>query len=380
MDIPHPDPRRPRGLRVVTSERADTVRVVVAWGVLPVLLLVGASCAQARLTPGDAFTLVTWNTENLFDAHADGTEYDRYNPLRGEWDERSYHTKLNNAVRVIGAAAAAEDLGILVLQEVENRAVLGDLWDLLDRYQFEYAFMLDEAPGAVHNAVFSRFPIIEARTHALSTPWAEPGRLILELDIALNPEQTLVLFANHWPSRRGGAEETEASRRVAAAVIARRAHARSDDRDAAVLVVGDLNTNHDEYERVRGAYPTALLPASRAGIYGGRDHIFLTDDIAGLRSGGDSGAAHGGLVLYSPWNDGAGPGSYVFDGEWYTIDHILFGRGFAPEEALRLDTFTVVADAFMLDHRGAPIRFRVDRASGYSDHLPLAVRIVRPAQ
>lgn len=378
METPNPDTNR-RDLRTaVEAPNPYTIRVALARCLLPVFVLLSASCSQASLGPGEAFTIATWNTENLFDAHADGTEYGRYDPAHGEWDERSYHAKLDNTIRVVDATAA-EGLEILVLQEVENRRVLGDLWQRLERYRFDYAFMLDEAPGAVHNAVFSRFPIVGARMHALSMPWAEPGRFILELDIALNLRQTLVLFVNHWPSRRGGASETEASRRVAAAVIARRVHARGEDGEVAVLVAGDLNTNHDEYERIRGSYPSALLPVSLSDVYGRRDHVYLTDDLAYLRPGGQTRGSADPVVLYSPWSAGAGPGSYVFDGEWYTIDHLLFGPGFAPNESLRLESFSVVAEAFMLDHRGAPLRFRTDRASGFSDHLPLVARIARPS-
>lgn len=376
METPNADTHRPYLRTAVAPRNPHTVRVALVRWLLPAVVLLSVSCSQASLAPGEAFTLATWNTENLFDAHADGTEYERYDPARGEWDERSYHTKLDNTIRVIDAAAA-EGLEILVLQEVENRRVLGDLWQRLERYRFEYAFMLDEAPGAVHNAVFSRFPVVDARVHAYSMPWAEPGRYILELDIALNPQQTLVIFANHWPSRRGGASETEASRRVAASVIARRVQARGDD--VAILIAGDLNTNHDEYERVRGSYPSALLPVYRSGEYGDRDHLYLTDDFADLRAVGESGRLADPVVLYSPWSDGTGPGSYVFAGEWYTIDHLLFGPGFAPNDALRLESFSVVAEAFMLDHRGAPRRFMADRAAGFSDHLPLVARIALPS-
>lgn len=350
-------------------------RIRSIQGTVLILILSSGACAEPRLGAGDTFGLASWNVENLFDAVTDGTEFAGYDPVNSDWDEHAYHAKLGQVVRVLEHVADADGLQILALQEIENRTVLSDLWTRVRSMGFRYGFMLDGTGGPFHNAVLSAYPITAARTHALSIPWAAPGRQILELDIVLSSDCTLVLFVNHWHSRRAGAAETEASRRVAAAVLARRIAARSTDSGVVILAAGDLNANYDDYARALEAYPTALLPVRQLHVYGGRDSIFLTDDWS--RVGVHSLPEHraDGVVLYSPWKDGAGPGSYVFRNEWNTIDHVLFGNGFGPDGCVSLESFSVVAEPFMLDRHGAPRRFLRDRATGYSDHLPLVARL-----
>ncbi|TVQ24074.1 MAG: endonuclease/exonuclease/phosphatase family protein [Spirochaetaceae bacterium] len=353
------------GIQRILSFRQRYTRSVVV-SVLS-LFLMSVSCRTDGLSPGDSFVVASWNVENLFDAVSDGTEFEGFDPARGGWNERLYHAKLTNTVRVIDELSS-EGPAVLALQEIENRRVLSDLWDQLVGHRFRYGFMIDETGGPFHNAVLSRYEIADARVHALSMPWAAPGRLILELDIVLNRELTLVLFVNHWHSRRAGAVETEPSRRLAAALVARRVTARSGEVGTGILVVGDLNANHDDYARASGSYQTALMPVSRIHAYDGRSALFLSGDPAEVHH-------PDGVVLYSPWKNGAGPGSYVFREEWNTIDHMLFGAGFGADGMLELEEFRVLAEAFMLTASGAPRRWRSDRASGYSDHLPLVARI-----
>ncbi len=331
------------------------------------LCLMPVSCRTDGLSPGDSFVVASWNVENLFDAVSDGTEFDGFDPVRGGWNERLYHAKLTNTVRVIDELSS-EGTAVLALQEIENRQVLSDLWDRLADHRFRYGYMIDETGGPFHNAVLSRYEISYARVHALSMPWAAPGRFILELDIVVNSDVTLVLFVNHWHSRRGGEVETEPSRRLAAALVARRVIERSGEDGIGILVVGDLNANHDDYARASGSYQTALMPVSGIDTYDRGGSLFLSGDPSDVQQ-------YDAVVLYSPWKNGAGPGSYVYREEWNTIDHMLFGAGFGAGGVLELEEFRVVAEAFMVTASGAPRRWRSDRASGYSDHLPLVARI-----
>ena len=63
------------------------------------------------------FTIASYNVENLFDLHFDGSEYKEYIPnTKHLWNEKNYTIKLNNTLRVINDLNA----DILLLQEIES--------------------------------------------------------------------------------------------------------------------------------------------------------------------------------------------------------------------------------------------------------------------
>ena len=349
-------------------------------GAFVVVVLALPSCSGGN---SDELIVASYNVENLFDAVYDGTEYSSFDPRTDSWGPNRYARSLENTAMVIKDLGGGNGADVLALQEIENRNVLGDLADELEPMGYRYKFLVTNS-GPFHNAVFSRIPITSVRAHGLSLPWSAPGRYILEVDVQWG-SHAVRLFVNHWHSKVSGEQESEASRREAAAVLVRRIRETYTQGGPPVIAVGDLNANADEYARSGGSYSTALRPEATLGMYDPKDGLFLTShpERAGITDEG--------VVLYSPWKsrlhgrtEGAEtepPGTYVFRGTWNTLDHILLGPGLSQCDAadsprtLHAARFEVIAEPYMLNASGAPLRWRSDRASGYSDHLPVQITL-----
>ncbi|MCK4542161.1 MAG: endonuclease/exonuclease/phosphatase family protein [Spirochaetales bacterium] len=336
------------------------------------LLLLGAAvlssavCCELLFDTNRQITIMSYNVQNLFDDVDDGTEYAEFDPGSGGWTDVHYHGRLSAISEVI-QRALPRGPDILALQEVESLRALTALQEDYLRGMGYVEAVLVPAPGAaVQTAVLSRFPLTDIRCHLPVA--SERGRYIQELTFSCRGHE-LLLINNHWKSKSGGAFVTEEQRRWAAVTISGIiAEKLGDNPGLDILVVGDLNESHDEYERVEGAYETALRPNTLAA---GPDDgaLYLTDDPAA------AGYHDGRVVLFSPWYDYRGPGSYVWDGKWETIDHALLSAGLFDREGLWFEGFTVVSRDFMLTSRGYPRGWSRETMRGYSDHLPLLVTL-----
>ena len=188
----------------------------------------------------------------------------------------------------------------------------------------------------------------------------------------------LWIISAHWKSKRGGAASSERLRRAEAALVARLVAARLQEESAAdIVVLGDLNESVDEYERIGGKYATALMPIEAGPCVPGC--LRVTTRLPTARSGQSTQSASGEPllhepVLYSPWGQSDAAGSYYFDG-WETIDHFLLSSGLFDEAGFVFAGFAVIDDTRLLDADGRPRRF--DRGFGYSDHLPILLRLER---
>ena len=322
----------------------------ILFPLLPIFLL---SC-QYKLA------ILSYNVENLFDDVDNGTEYDGFDPERGEWGSREFDEKLKSVAEVLRQAYPGGP-DIAALQEVEN---LNALNKLCDRYLPEYTYrMLAPSPGqAVNCALISRHPIV--RTHTLDTGIYDgrKQRYIIEAEIEAFGNR-LIVFNNHWKSKIGGVRETEAARLTSAGVLSRRLEMLVRDNPASdIVVIGDLNENLDEYERTGGAYRTALLPLHSGVPCAGC--LYLTDDPL------HAGMTEDRFILYAPWYEIAG-GSYVYQSEWQTPDHFLLSSGLFDSQGFRYEkgNFQVLRATYLTDEQtGFP---RTDGPIQGSDHLPL---------
>ena len=344
-----------------------------AWRAARVGMLLFGLLLTACGNAGPTLTIVSYNVQNLYDATDDGGEYREFTAAGG-WDDVLYTAKL----RAIGSAlrrAAPAGADLVALQEVEHAGAARRLVHLeLSRQGYRHVAWLPDPRSATGPVVLSKLPVRRVGALWVEGPPEQPLRPILEVEVALGETSdapSLFLFNNHWKSRHGGAAETEAYRRRAAATLAARLREiyRADP-EADVIVAGDLNVSVDEYERRRGRYVTALMPAEATA----EGALAVTADVP-------SPAAP--LALFSPWYDyrGAGrapAGSYRYRGSWETIDHLLLGPGLFDGAGVSYagsDRFAVVSDG-LLDATGGPRRFlRGPQPGGYSDHLPLRLEL-----
>lgn len=340
------------------------------------LLCLSASRCSTSLSPsgGSSVSIVAYNVESLFDATDDGPEFPEFSVAKGRWDDARYKVRLANAAAAVLAAAPAWDNppgpDVLCLEEVENGRVLEDLRSgPLSSSRYRYAAIAPAEGGPFSVCALSRLPILASACHGASTPAGRVGRDVLELDLDAGGRRLVVLVC-HWKSKSGGDEETEADRREEAALVRSRVAARMAADPAVDLVVcGDFNESPDEYLRVNRRYETALMPIEEARARVGPAARLLVAAEPGLAL-----PLEGEVVLYSPWEK-TGGFSYSYRGKRERLDGFLLSPGLLDSSGLSFSSFAPACAAFLFDAKGAPLAWSGSGVAGYSDHLPILLRL-----
>ncbi len=343
---------------------------------LGIVLILALWCAGTSTS----LTIMSYNVENLFDDVRDGTEYREFDPGRGRWNGESFLLRIKALSEVVRKSVAGGP-DILLLQEVENGHALQVLVTEGARGMGYSWYALVPKNGLAANvAIASRLPIARVRTHAVG-PWkgvkktGVPVRDILEAQIEISGH-TLYLFNNHWKSKTEGMKVTEPSRRESASVLARRiGEILAVDPAADIVAAGDMNENVDEFARVGRRYVTALMPA--------QDEGRGTPGAPGISLSGTAppfAGPAGRCVLFDPWFEvqPAERGSYAWQGDWLTVDHMLLSAGLFDRQGLsyRRSSFTALKTPFLLNERGLPRRWNDrDGKNGFSDHLPILLTL-----
>jgi endonuclease/exonuclease/phosphatase family metal-dependent hydrolase len=319
---------------------------------------------------------MSYNVENLFDDVRNGSEYREFDPVHGTWNAEFFKVRVDSIAEVVRKAVPG-GADVLLLQEIENEHALQILAEQgLGGMGYAWRVLVPKKNLAANVAIMSRFPISDVRSLAVG-PWKErtPVRDIIEATIA-SGGRTLYVFDNHWKAKTGGVKATEASRLQSAAVLSRRVREiLAQDPSADILVAGDMNESADEYVRTGRKYQTALIPTGETTPqkFAGQS-IFLSGTTRELGAAGDR------LVLYDPWFElaPARRGSYSYQGEWLTVDHILLSAGLFDSRgwSYRWGSFGPVRLPFLLSTDGVPKKWTgLSAGRGYSDHLPLLVTL-----
>ena len=195
----------------------------------------------------------------------------------------------------------------------------------------------------------------------------------MQIEINLNGK-ALYIFNNHWKSKLGGVEKTEAKRLLSSEILAGRIkEILTCDPNADIIVLGDFNENAGEYFETGSVYQTALMPVSALSESDIGKSLFLTGAAIGTEIDEQA------VILYEPWykilTDYSG--SYNYRGKWQTPDHILLSSGlFNKEGFFYLEgDFSIVDEDFLIDpETGYPLKEGY-AAYVYSDHLPLLISI-----
>jgi endonuclease/exonuclease/phosphatase family metal-dependent hydrolase len=344
-----------------------------------------AGSANPAADKAGTFTAATWNIQALFDGVEGGTEYDEYLESAG-WTDEKYRARLNSVSQAI-SQMAAHIPDVLALQETENSRILEELAEgALAKYEYRWTFFANNPGASLGIGVLSRFPFEETRVHSISWDGETTPRPVLEVRIQPK-DKPLVLFICHWKSKLGGDHATESLRRASARVILRRIREIRDDYgDMPIIVMGDLNENHDEFYRQAGAMISALLPddpkaAELAGFIpegeeadepqGNLQKDFL---ILSKKKPPAPGYFHSGAeALYSPWGNELQDGSYYYKNAWETIDHFLLTESLFDNSGWEFETSWVVKKEPFANSQGYPSAYNPRTGNGLSDHLPLVL-------
>jgi endonuclease/exonuclease/phosphatase family metal-dependent hydrolase len=261
--------------------------------------------------------------------------------------------------------------------ELENSGVLEDLaGSALSKHGYLWTAFANLPGMSLGIGFFFFFPITEARAHSITIGKETAPRPVLELRVEPRGKP-LVFLLCHWKSKLG--KDTEALRRASARVVQRRLREiNQTETDTPVIVMGDLNENHDEYYRCSGAVLSALLPddpdaAALASKEAEAFGSFIV--LSGEKPPRASFFPEELPALYSPWDREMDSGSYYYRDDWETIDHFLLSDAlfsgsfwdFAGCQVLNFAPFTKAS--------GAPDSYVPRNGRGLSDHLPLLLSL-----
>ena len=311
------------------------------------------------------FKVATYNLENLFDLTRDGTEYQEYIPNTGYgWTKDIANIKYTNIARVI------KDLGgdVVALQEVESKKALIALLHKLKDFGVDYPYLeiADSKATPVKCAVLSKFPITEKEEIQV---YNKIARNILKITLDIDGNR-LILFINHWKSKRG-----PESMRIAYAKKLKNEIGKLKE-DVDFILIGDFNSNYNEYKTFRNSRrlnDTDGITGINHILRTIKDSQMVNEKILTKQDAND--------YLYNLWLEVSERRrwSYNFFGKKGSPDNIIVSKGLYDNKGISYsDNSFNKFQANYLFKRKAVYRWqRAKRGKGrhlgkgYSDHLPI---------
>ena len=366
------------------------VKLTLGLGFLVILAGCGSMGAKkhwskedARLVSGSnqqtvkPFRVSFYNLENLFDT-VDGPNDDaEFLPNSANaWNGDRYNSKLRNMAKVIDSIAPS----ILGLVELENAFVLEDLRANSSVMKGKFEIAHRESPdlrgidvALMYNAELFRISGIYMTPITLPDGYATRSIMRVHL-VEKGTGDSLAVFINHWPSRRGGAASA-ASRMVAATALSQTLQ-NNPTIPANFLIMGDFNDDPED-------------PSITEGLQAG-DAFHSIVNLAFLARQADS--TVGTIAWHTGWNmfdqimisrplyytnlhshESAGSGSKKTPSHLNSYENKLWG---SPR-------INVYKRPWMLQHDGNkydgwPLRTFAGKKymNGFSDHLPVYTDIV----
>lgn len=227
----------------------------------------------------EQYTVAFYNVENLFDAikdthvlDEDFTEFGRKN-----WTENRYQkklTKISDAISKIGFELTGKLPAIVGLAEVENKKVLHDLITQPKLAKSNYDFIHYNSPDERGIDVALLYD-----TRVFKPSHSEPIVVYLENEEGVrDPTRDILyvegvlagtpvhIYVNHWPSRRDGAETTDAKRVEVASQLIQHLEKRDPNSKRTdqyleikeahhVIIMGDFNDDPENNSVKEGILP-----------------------------------------------------------------------------------------------------------------------------
>ena len=336
------------------------------------------------------FITALWNVQSLFDGEESGNEYDEFRAAAG-WNQEKYEARLLSLADAIIRMRSFVELSqeksavpdFIGLIELENSRILEDLVQgPLSKQGYTETFFGNLPNMSLGVGVLSRFPLTTTRAHSITIRNETAPRPVLE--VHLEPwGEPLIFFICHWKSKVGGEEATESLRRASARIIQRRLRELEQEKPGVpIIIMGDLNENHDEFYRRQGTVITALLPDTMEAVSlleGGdtlADYLLLSREKPPQAQYFDPTVP----ILYTPWENELKEGSYYYKNNWETIDHFLLSGGLFNNEGWDFGACTVLNFPPFTNASGSPFSYNPRTGLGLSDHLPLLLHLRTPGQ
>jgi predicted extracellular nuclease len=223
------------------------------------LLVVGLFCSTGpasyspRQTPDKRgnIRIMFYNVENLFDTKNDSlTDDDEFLPESDKkWNGYRYREKIMHLFKIIAAVGEAQPPEIVCFAEIENKHVLDELIKNtpLEKYRYEIVhYDSPDSRGIDVGLIFRPDRIIQIASQSIRISFSDhperKTRDILYFKALTKNSDTLHIFVNHWPSRRGGQYASNPFRLQ----VAQRLKSKTDsllslNPNANIIITGDFN-------------------------------------------------------------------------------------------------------------------------------------------
>ncbi|MBB1245965.1 endonuclease/exonuclease/phosphatase [Streptomyces durbertensis] len=329
-----------------------------------------------------------WNVENLFDEEHSPRRSEKMtrvlgNDLRG-WTSHLRDRKISQLASVIAEMNSGQGPDLLGVCEVENEFVVQQLASAVNHrvtgrtYQIAHADTSDQRGvdvAFIYDPALLTAPADQRFQHVVMRRTGT--REILQVNFRTVSGHTWAVFGNHWPSRRGGQQESAAYRATAGETLAY-FHERTLEVHGAhtpVLVMGDFNDEPFNVSLSQHALSTRqrtkVLNATTAPrlwnlmwpIVGGDDRIESAGNEHAVRPGG----------------------TFYFQNTANVLDQFLVNKNMlTPRAHLRAEPGSVHIVTHPQGMVGtgrypAPVLFggmgKDVNQNGYSDHYPIAMHV-----
>jgi len=303
-----------------------------------------------------------YNVENLFDVFDDPNKNDEEFTPEGnkKWTKPRYQQKINQLSEVIVGMDFPDLLGVC---EVENKLVLTD-WaanPVLKPYKYQVVHYESPDKRGIDNGFLykkNKFKVLNSEAIQINFP-ADivkdyKTRDILYIQGIYQGSDTLHVFINHWPSRRGGLKASQPKRVYVASQLRKKTDAIfSQNPNANILLMGDFN---DETDNISIATTLGAGPANPKN----KQYLYnLTQPL-----------------------DLAGKGTYKYKENWNMLDQIIVSKNLLTGKLAVQDAQIYQPD--YLNYVDKKYGKRPNKTyggknyyGGYSDHYPVFVDVKR---
>ena len=170
--------------------------------------------------------IATYNVENLFDAKNDGSEYKDFVVGKSEWNEKKASAKF----KAVSAKIKELNADIIVLQEIENEAILKEL---MKDTGYKYFVFSKGKNAPIGLGLLSK--IKPVKSEKIIIPNVKT-RDVLKADF-VSENINFSLFALHFPARKNPIKQRRAAFLTLKSAI---------DGGKSNIVLGDFNTPFDD--------------------------------------------------------------------------------------------------------------------------------------
>lgn len=265
------------------------------------------------------FRVVSYNVENLFDTYHDSlkNDYEFLPESVRHWNYSKYKKKLNDIGRTLIAVGEWTPPALVALCEVENDSVLYDLthYSVLSEVGYRYVLTHSNDERGIDVALLYQrglFKLLDNHSITIDKPRPSdrPTRDILHVSGMLLNGDTLDILIAHFPSRSGGAKESEPYRLKATHRLKQAADSIISLRQyPQLLIMGDFNDYPHNRSIKKIIQAEALVPGNTPR----NDQLYH--------------------LLARKVQKEKNYGSYKYQGEWGLLDHLIVSGNLLKPDA-----------------------------------------------